>query len=113
VLQRWLIAFAFTQVVEVPIYLWALRDRVPSPSKRFAYAFGASLVTHPVVWFAFPRLITTTYRGMVVAAEVFAIVVEAMILSGAGLPRPFLWALVANLTSVSLGLLSRYLFGLP
>ena len=112
-MQRWLIAFCITQLVEVPIYLWALRACVPRRERRLAVAFGASLLTHPVVWFAFPRVITGTYWGMVLAAEVFAVGVEAMVLSGTGLRRPLLWSLAANFASVAVGLICRAIFGVP
>ena len=112
-MQRWLIAFTVTQLVEVPLYWIALRRSVDERWKRFAVAFGASLLTHPVVWFAFPRMITETYWGMVLAAEAFAIVVEYLVLSGFGVRRAMLWSLGTNVTSVALGLLCRSIFGVP
>lgn len=104
----WLFAFAFTQVVEVPIYRRALGDR----RWATAIAFGASALTHPVVWFVFPRLFAH-YLTMVVAAEVFAWLVEAAYLRAFGLRRALWWSFVSNGASFSLGLLSRALFGRP
>jgi hypothetical protein len=44
-MMAWLIAFAFTQAVEVPIYLRA--------GAGWRAAFLASTLTHPFVWFGF------------------------------------------------------------
>ncbi len=122
---RWLLAFAFTQAVEVPIYMRALRGRP-------AVAFGASAITHPVVWFVIPRVWvrlylamiavrsdliirspTARYVCMVLLAETFAVLVEAIYLRAWGLRRALAWSLAANAASLTLGLLSRACFGLP
>lgn len=118
-LQGWVHAFVFTQVVEVPLYVVALslpRLTVELPPwKRVAVAFLCSLLTHPVVWFVFPRLIDSYYHylQMVVAAETFAVVGETLILAGFGMR--WRWALpvsfATNMASMSLGFLFRYLFG--
>jgi len=108
-MKAWLGAFLFTQLVEVPIYGIAMRGRL-------IVAFTASLITHPVVWFAFPylgRAVGSPYPVTVLAAELFAISVEALFLGKMGLKKAWLWALVANLTSASLGLVSRHVFGWP
>lgn len=101
----WLYAFVFTQIVEVPIY-----RRTTGCS--FLVAFGASAMTHPIVWFAFPRL-PLPFWWMVATAETFAVIAEALYLWFFRLPRPLLWSLVANGSSAGLGLLSRHFFGLP
>jgi hypothetical protein len=106
--QAWLRAFLFTQLVEIPIYMRGLRCSLP-------VAFGASALTHPVVWLLFfnPRW-QAPYLGKLVAAELFAWLAEAAYF---GLvwkrSRAWLWALVANAASLALGLLSRRLFGGP
>lgn len=105
-MNEWLAAFAFTQIVEVPIYRRALGGRA-------LVAFGASALTHPVVWFVFPRLPFASYLAMVAAAEVFAWLVEAAYLRAFGLRRALAWSLVANAASLGLGLASRALFGAP
>jgi hypothetical protein len=108
--SAWLAAFAFTQAVEVPLYTWALRRR------RVAalWAFGASALTHPVVWFVMPQLSWPGgYWGYVAAAETFAVGVEALYLRSLGVRWPLLWALLANGASASLGLASRAWFGWP
>lgn len=121
---RWLLAFAFTQAVECPIYASALRDRTRGGETtwplgaRLAGAFGASALTHPVVWFVIPWLWEQLgwlggYWGMVAAAEAFAWGAEGLYLRALALRSPFAWSLVANAASFGLGLLSRSIFGLP
>jgi hypothetical protein len=109
-LIRWLVAFAVTQLVEVPIYTRALRGRV-------TLAFAASLLTHPLVWFAFPHLgkaLGLRYPLMVVLAEAFAISAEAIFLERAAkLKRAWLWSLAANAASVAVGLTLRHTLGWP
>jgi hypothetical protein len=121
----WLAAFAFTQCIEVPIYMRAMRGRP-------AVAFGASAITHPIVWFVVPRLWVQLYlaliasstvfvirapalryAAMVLLAECFAVVIEALYLRAFEIRRAFAWSLFANGASVTLGLLSRTLSGWP
>lgn len=119
----WIRAFAFTQIVEVPLYLLAfawprLRGRFPdgrprpamSIPFRVAVAFLCSLLSHPVVWFGFPRLIDSYdhYVTMVIAAETFAVTSEALILWSVRLRGSLPVAFVVNMTSMSLGFLLRY-----
>jgi hypothetical protein len=112
----WLSAFGLTQAIEVPIYIRALREREPIDDRisvAFAIAFGASALTHPIVWFVMPRLITGDWLTMVLVAELFAITAEAVWLRAFGLPRSLAWAAFANAASVLVGLISRSLFGWP
>ena len=132
----WLWAFLFTQAVEVPIYAYALwhfgRVRPggqPLPTwARAALGFGASAITHPVVWFWFPRApggavllawlflphaAPRGYLPMVLEAEAFAVIVEAMYMDAVGLRWALPWSLVANGASAGIGLLSRAVFGWP
>lgn len=106
-LEAWLTAFVFTQLVEIPIYAVALRVRLPA-------AFGASAITHPIVWFVIFPFVPLPYLGSIVLAESFAVVVEAIYFRFL-LRRPgvWVWALAANGASFGTGLLSRWLFGVP
>jgi len=110
---RWALAFVFTEAVEVGVYRWALRW---AEGERFAHPWLAalvpSLVTHPFVWFAFPYL-PLPWVWMVVAAETFAVVVEALLLWRWKVPWALGWSFLANGLSLGLGLLSRSIFGLP
>jgi hypothetical protein len=113
-MSDWLGAFAFTQLIEVPVYSYALRDLNFSRLKRISIAFGASALTHPIVWFVIPVLLPSSDVAMVAAAETFAVVVEAAYLRVFGLRRLyFSWSLLANALSFGLGLLSRRLIGFP
>lgn len=102
----WLVAFAFTQAVEAPLYLKATAG-------RWGVALGASAVTHPVVWFVFPALLPESYAAMVVAAEVFAVAAEAAWLFAFRVPRALLLSLLANGASATVGFLLRAVFGAP
>jgi hypothetical protein len=119
----WFSAFLFTQIFECPIYLFAQKRSPRLVGRRLAVAFGASALTHPVVWFVIPRLVydaidpfehpNATYAVMVVVAEAFAVAAEALYLQALALKAPWRWALVANATSCLLGFLCRWLFGFP
>jgi hypothetical protein len=65
-----------------------------------------------VVWFVFPQA-GLEWIWMVVWAELFAWLAEALWLRRHGVERPLFWSLVANGASLSLGLLSRELLGVP
>jgi hypothetical protein len=128
--QAWLSAFLFTQAVEIPVYVLAIRhalreghaERPRRLSLQIALAFGASAVTHPVVWFVIPRLAPSfsspgaAYLEYVARAETFALVVEAFYFHSfrvVRMPRALVWSLLANGLSASAGFLSRSLFGWP
>lgn len=131
--QDWLSAFVFTQLLEVPIYFVALGRRADARDGdvrwRLGFGFLASMATHPYVWFVIPSLFYSqawdalTYTRpwldawrwelFFVTAESFAVVAEALLLRGLRVPRPFLWALAANAFSALSGLLLRMLFGWP
>ena len=99
----WLAAFFVTQLVEVPIYVRAQDGRL---LRRLAIAFGASLLTHPIVWFVVPRLFDN-YFVMAVAAETFAVLTEAISLACFRVRRPLVWSLAANAASLGVGLTLR------
>ena len=105
--RAWLIAFLFTQMVEVPIYSRGLRVGVLP-------AFGASAITHPVLWFViFPHL-PLPYLWLVVVGETFAFLAEAAYFAFLfRRRRALLWSALANGASFGVGMLSRYLFGVP
>jgi len=111
VLLGWVKAFVFTQLVEGPMY----RRLVPT---RWGLALGASTITHPFVWFAFPWLGDVLDLGWTttsILSEVFAVVVEALFFRttcAIGWRRAALVSIVANAASVSLGLLARTMFGI-
>ena len=107
----WLSAFFVTQLVEVPIYHRAAPTRWGS--KRLYVAFGASSLTHPIVFFVFPQIAFENYWTMVSAAEAFAVITEAAYLSRFGVVRPMTISLCANAASLGVGLLLRHWTGFP
>jgi hypothetical protein len=126
-IARWFLAFAITQLVECPIYVRVFRV-------RFAVAFAASAMTHPLVCFLFPWLWRRIYVALMLArpgfslsdtayflvfgalAEPFAIVVEALWLhraarlSGRG---ALVASIVANTASGLAGLACSWATGWP
>lgn len=102
----WFWAFAFTQLIEVPLYVRLLDCSV-------LRAFGATALTHPLIWLGFARL-PFSYLWMAMLAELFAWLVEALYFARPYGMRRALWiSLLANTASCALGLLSRRLFGAP
>ncbi|MBX3204714.1 MAG: hypothetical protein KF764_06575 [Labilithrix sp.] len=107
----WAKAFAFTELVEAPIY----RRFVPA---SWRLALAASAITHPFVWFAFPRLGERFELGWTttsILSEVFAVAVEAAFfqrLAAVSWRRAALVSLLANGASVGLGLFVRRAFGI-
>ena len=107
-MSAWFAAFVFTQLVEVPIYMAALGCSASA-------AFGASALTHPIVWFGFfhPSL-PATYETRLASAELFAWLAEAAYFRlGWRHSRTLRRAFVANAASLGLGFLSRRWLGWP
>ncbi|MCC6873447.1 MAG: hypothetical protein IT378_03985 [Sandaracinaceae bacterium] len=105
---EWLRAFLLTQVIEMGVYVHA----TPSSRRlreRVAIAFAASAMTHPIVWFVIPPLLTSRHVGMdwwemVACAELFAWLAEALWLWAMGARYAIGWALIANGASFLSGL---------
>jgi len=112
----WVRAFVFTQLVEMPLYVAVMSTRrfgVARPlGWRIFVAFLCSLITHPFVWFVFPRIVDSyeDYVLMVIEAETFAVVVEALVLRRFGVRYAGVVSFLVNMTSMSLGFLIRALF---
>ena len=101
-----MVAFAITQAVEIPVYLWFSR-RLPV-ARRWIHAVGASTLTHPVVWFAVPWQQVETMEGYwkaAAVAEVAVVAVESVYGRLLGVPRPVSAAVVANGASFVTGLM--------
>lgn len=105
--QSWAIAFLFNQMVEVPIYTVGLRVGLLP-------AFGASAITHPVLWFVIFPYLHLSYFWLIVIGEGFAFLAEAAHFAFLFRRRRALpWSALANTASFSTGMLSRWLFGIP
>ncbi|MBX7192216.1 MAG: hypothetical protein K1X94_09170 [Sandaracinaceae bacterium] len=110
---RWAIALAFTQMVEAPIYATAIGGARPT-RERWAIALAASFITHPLVWFVIPELVSTLAPGAshwsaIAVAETFAVTAEALWLALFGVRYALPLALLANGASFTLGLFA-YVF---
>jgi hypothetical protein len=104
VISAWLAAFALTQLIEIPIHARALRG-VP---RRWLYAFAASAITHPFVYFGFALIMMPGTIRYALVAESFAVAVEAWWLRRCSdgkltITDALLWSLVANAASVFVG----------
>ncbi len=105
--QAWLIAFVFTQLVEVPVYSVGLRIGILP-------ALGASAITHPLLWFVFFPHVDLSYGAKLVTSELLVFLVEAAYFAFLfRRKRALLWSALANGASLGLGMLSRWLFGVP
>ena len=107
----WLEAFVFTQVIEAPIYFYVFRRE--KVSLALFMSIVPTLLTHPVVWFVWPRL-PTDYWTMVAFAEAFAVGAEAVIAFFLIARRPWFCLALAfgcNAASLGLGLLIRFTTG--
>ena len=107
-IRAWFIAFVFGQLVEIPIYMWGLSVSLP-------IAFGASAITHPLMWFGiFGPHWHAGYLSKAVTGELFAWLGEAAYFALLfGKRRAWLWSLIANAASLGTSLLSRHYFGVP
>jgi hypothetical protein len=102
-------ALLLTLAIEVPIVTGGLARwyRVPF-SRGLSIAAGASLVTHPVVWFVLPGLLVPVggSLGYLLVAEAFAWLTEAGVFWLTTRRDPvglLLLSLVANLASFGFG----------
>lgn len=108
-LLRWVVAFAFTEIVEVPIYRRML-------GSGFLEALGASAVTHPLLWFVFVPAVRghLTYVQYAAIGEVLVVLVEAAYFALVfARKRALLASIAANGASYLLGLVAHALFGWP
>ncbi len=111
--MSWLLAFALTLAIEVPIYAFGLRPRVP-PARGAAVGVGVNVVTHPLLWFGLSGLERTGASSWLVtlAAEVAVVFIEAALVIVAVRPGAVLALRVsatANGFSFGLGLLGSTL----
>jgi hypothetical protein len=101
---EWARAYGLTQLVEVPIYLYAARKL----RRRWLYAVGASTLTHPVLWFLLPwpepPVAMRDYLAVCAWGESFVFVVEALWGWTLKVPSPWKWSFIANGASITAGM---------
>ena len=107
----WLRAFLLTQTIEMGVYAHVMGAR--PLRERIAIAFGASAITHPLVWFVIPDAVRlagstgdwqTDWWIVIACAECFAFGAEALWLwlFGARPVHAVLASLLANGASFTL-----------
>ncbi len=111
---EWALAFALTQLVEVPVVVLVTRRLAAPAWQRAAVALLATLATHPIVWFVVPTLgLSEPMRYA--ASEAWAFGAELLIyrlaLPGASWRRAAAASGLANAASFALGVLVYRVLG--
>jgi hypothetical protein len=105
--EEWFAAFLMTIVVEVPIVVVMLRRSEPDLARLAGIALFANLASHPAVWFVFTQLFLVGTPEYLVAAEGWAVAIEAafyvVVIRGVSMPRALAVSLVANAASFAVG----------
>jgi succinate-acetate transporter protein len=104
---EWLPSFLLTLAVEVPLVVLLLgRDR-QDRVRIGALAVFANLATHPAVWFVFTQLFLVGTVEYTLAAETWAVVVEAVFyvvaIGGLSFRRAAVVSLIVNAASFAAG----------
>ena len=114
--RSWLLAFVLTCALELPVVLLAMRGREPQPKRVLGVALVGQLLTHPLVWFAFPALPLLGQEERFWLSELFAWLAEAALYAGllAGVSpwRGLGVSGVANAISLAAGLALAGVLGL-
>lgn len=113
-MTRWLVAFAWTLALELPVYTLLLERHVSGWRTLCALVVAVNAITHPLLWFVFPRL--SPYAWYLLAGEACVTVAEAALVLAVMRPRrpgrALAASLAANAVSTVLGLgLMRILLG--
>jgi hypothetical protein len=102
----WLLAFVATVLLEATVVAMATRDLDVSLRRRLGVVFLGQALTHPLVWFVFPRLPGPPEAWFWVS-ELVAVLLEAILyaraLSGVGALRAFGLSALANALSLGAG----------
>ena len=105
--MTWIVAFSLTQMIEITVGLLIWRKEKGSLSRKIGILFGASALTHPLVWFVFPKMSAEwglTYPEYLLMAEAYAYCVEAFYYFSLRISRPILLSTVTNSCSFLTGL---------
>jgi hypothetical protein len=106
--HAWLLAFLATAAVEAPVVLALTRGLPTPPWRRALIAVFGQLVTHPLVWFVFPRLVGLSGRSSLALSELWAWLAEAafyaVVLPGLSSARALGTSAIANAASILVGL---------
>ena len=103
----WFRAFLLTVVVEVPVATYLLRRADPQLWRTAALVFFANLASHPLVWYVWTQVFLVGTTPFVVAAEAWAVAIEAVFyfvaFRGIGVGRAVVVSVVANAASFVIG----------
>ncbi len=72
----WLLAFVWTNALELPVYTLLLQRRFDAWWSVVALTIGVNTLTHPAVWFLFPRF--EPFWQYAIVAELSVIAVETI-----------------------------------
>ncbi|MBM4320621.1 MAG: hypothetical protein FJ125_11830 [Deltaproteobacteria bacterium] len=111
----WFFSLLLTLAVEVPLYVLLSRGAVRCARAALAGAAG-TLLTHPALWFFWPRLVDSDYTTYLVSGELAVVAAEALTFLALARPvgawRALACSLVANGASCGVGaLLWRFVLG--
>ena len=104
--MTWIMAFSLTQVIEVTVGLLFWTDTKVSMLRKISILFGASLITHPMVWFIFPQIRDEggfSYGEYLLMVESYAYGVEALYYYAFRIHRPILLSVITNSCSFLTG----------
>lgn len=108
---NWPLAFGITLLVEAGV-LFLLFRKEASPRRILATALVGNILTHPVIWFVIPRLVST-YGTYIILAEAIAFAVEVPVIVWLIRPDPWYMSIagsaLANGASYVVGLTFHYL----
>jgi hypothetical protein len=104
----WLVAFALTVALELPVVLALTRNGKLGWRRCCSIVLLGQLITHPLVWFVFPTIPGITGSTALTLSELYAWLGEAALYAVMGLAPTPLGALgiagVANGLSLAAGL---------
>jgi hypothetical protein len=107
--RTWPFAFVVTCLLELPIVVWSTLGTEAKWARVVAVALLGQLLTHPLVWFAFPALTALAEESRFWLSELFAWLAEAALyaslLRGVSPWRAVGVSGLANATSLAAGLL--------
>ncbi|MCP4678191.1 MAG: hypothetical protein GY854_22300 [Deltaproteobacteria bacterium] len=107
VVTHWETAFFLTLTIEVPIYMYMTKGRVPLWRSALA-GVACSAITHPLLWFAW-RHVVHDYMDYVISGEILVAIIESGVFFAIARPVRPLHAVaascVANGASYGTGLL--------
>ncbi len=105
--SEWFAAFLLTLAIEIPVAFMLLRRAEPDRPRLLLLVVFANLVTHPAVWFVFTQLFLVGTPEYTLAAEAWAVAIEALFyavtIRGLSARLAITVALAANVASFAVG----------